>query len=138
MGRREDEDPTQNEPQEGAGLPSAQHVDPTILETRRNWPIITGFTVAILAIGGFVARMEAMNSEINKMAISVEAMRELGHPEHERRITALENQKADQTAVALNAMGKNVDSLTNAMRSDHDVLVRAVVAIESLQRAQKN
>lgn len=116
--------------QEGDKVPDS------INSLRRNWLVLTTAVVLILSYGEMRMQVNDNAHRLATFMAYVDDLRLHGFDGHERRITAIEAQKADQLGIAIQNLTRSVSELTTAQKSDHDMLVRLATLREKESKTQ--
>jgi hypothetical protein len=123
-------------------------VRPTQSGVLVQWKSVLTVAGIMLAIGGSWASNKASvdwtRAALEKDEAVLQDQVRNGHPDHERRIAALEAQKSDRLAVVVEQQSKQIDAIANALtkqadaqKSDHDLIVRLAAVMEAQARGRK-
>lgn len=81
-------------------------------------------------VGGLVIAVVTATLSVGGSYLVNRAQTDYRMAEAEKRIERLENQKADQTALVVSEIGRQVQELTHAVAQDHDGLIRLAASLE--------
>jgi uncharacterized coiled-coil protein SlyX len=84
-------------------------------------------------VGGLVVAVVTATLSVGGSYLVNRAQTDYRMSEAEKRIERLENQKADQTALVVAEIGRQVQELTHAVAQDHDGLIRLAASLERQQ-----
>lgn len=92
--------------------------------------VVTSLVAFSYMAGGLHKQADTDSAAIAAAEPRIRYMELHGHEEHERRIAALESQKADLMGERLNTLASAVATLATTVATDHDSVVKLSAILE--------